>query len=61
MCRTYYDVSNADEFREKIGQKRRVSVILTICVVLTDYTGTETFAKEPRLAKLLRVLKLSPV
>ena len=34
MCRTYYDVSNADEFREKIGQKRRVSIIFIVCVAL---------------------------
>ena len=41
---------------------KQYKVIITSSIGqgIIDSTGTETFAKEPKLAKLLRELKLTP-
>ena len=52
-----------DKLLPAIKQKVRVLQVRFTCYqgIIRDHTGTETFAKKPKLAELLRELKLTPV
>ena len=51
----------AASYWDETVMERQLSIVNLFSQGIIDWTGTETFAREPKLAKLLRELKWVPV